>query len=90
MKQIFYRTIVPILIVALAVTNFGCNDQWDDHYSGGSDSLPDYALYEYIQSQPELSRFAQLLEVSGFDTIIGASQTYTVWAPDNASLDGID
>lgn len=90
MKQIFYRAIVPILIVALSVTLFGCNDQWDDHYSGGLDNLSEYDLYEFIQLQPELSSFAQLLETSGFDTIISASQTYTVWAPNNVSLAGVD
>jgi uncharacterized surface protein with fasciclin (FAS1) repeats len=40
-------------------------------------------LYTQIKTKPELSTFADLLHVSGYDTIIDVSGSYTVFAPSN-------
>jgi uncharacterized surface protein with fasciclin (FAS1) repeats len=40
-------------------------------------------LYAQIKTKPELSTFAELLHVSGYDTIINVSGSYTVFAPSN-------
>jgi uncharacterized surface protein with fasciclin (FAS1) repeats len=40
-------------------------------------------LYTQILTKPELSTFAELLHVSGYDTIIDVSGSYTVFAPSN-------
>ncbi len=40
-------------------------------------------LFTQIQDRPELSQFAQCLEISGYDTIINTSGSYTVFAPNN-------
>lgn len=40
-------------------------------------------LYTQILANPELSTFAELLHISGYDTIINVSGVYTVFAPSN-------
>ncbi|MFY9153394.1 MAG: fasciclin domain-containing protein [Prolixibacteraceae bacterium] len=43
-------------------------------------------LYTQILTNPELSTFADLLHVAGYDTIIDVSGSYTVFAPTNAAF----
>ncbi|MGQ1945548.1 fasciclin domain-containing protein [Geofilum sp. OHC36d9] len=90
MNHLFHNTILSALLLAFIVFVSSCDDKWDKHYYGESDELPDYSLYDYIKSQSDLATFAKLLEISGYDTIINASQSYTVWAPENSSLADID
>lgn len=40
-------------------------------------------LYTQVLTKPELSTFAELLHVTGYDTIINISGSYTVFAPTN-------
>ncbi len=40
-------------------------------------------LYAQVLTKPELSTFAQLLKISGYDTIINVSGSFTVFAPTN-------
>jgi uncharacterized surface protein with fasciclin (FAS1) repeats len=44
-------------------------------------------VYTQIKDQPELSTFAKCLEITGFDTIINTSGSYTVFAPNNTAFD---
>ena len=60
---------------------FGCKKELDDKYD-----RPEWLagkLYTQIKTIPELSTFAELLQVSGYDTIIDVSGSYTVFAPSN-------
>jgi uncharacterized surface protein with fasciclin (FAS1) repeats len=43
-------------------------------------------LFTQIKSRPELSQFTQCLEITGYDTIINTSGSYTVFAPDNEAF----
>ncbi len=67
-----------------------CKQEWDEHYNAAPSIKSDLNLYEYIQSRTELSVFAQMLKITGYDSILSKSQTFTVWAPVNQSLSGID
>jgi uncharacterized surface protein with fasciclin (FAS1) repeats len=40
-------------------------------------------LYTQIKTRPDLSTFAEMLHISGYDTIIDVSGSYTVFAPSN-------
>lgn len=44
-------------------------------------------VYTQLLAQPELSTFARCVELSGYDTIIDRSGTYTVFAPTNDAFD---
>jgi len=67
-----------------------CSDVWDEHYKSYSEIKSNLNLYEYIKSQSDLSTFAQMIEKSGYDSILSNSQSYTVWAPVNSALTDID
>ena len=74
----------------LAVAAAGCTDKWDDHYSPAREGASESTVYELIKSEPELSTFAQMIDIAGYADLLNTSQTFTVWAPDNASLADVD
>lgn len=46
----------------------------------------DQSLWENISSNPGLSDFAQVLQAVGYDDVLSAPTTYTVWAPVNGTF----
>ena len=71
---------------AAAIT--ACAD-WDDHYDADTSLLDSQhaSLWQNIAQNENLSQFASLLKLTGYDEVLNASQTYTVWAPVNGSFD---
>ncbi|MFB6319372.1 fasciclin domain-containing protein [Saccharicrinis sp. FJH54] len=71
---------------------FSCNesDTWINHYEQTAQERTDLRLADFINSQEDLSKFYQMLQISGYDTLLNASQSFTVWAPLNSVLEGID
>ena len=68
-----------------------CSDTWEEHYvNGPAGVLNDQTIASYIASEPSLSVFSQMLTLSGYDSILAKPQTYTVWAPVNQALTGIN
>ena len=67
---------------------YGCK-KWDDHNAITDESLTSN-LFEKISADTSLSRFTELLTKSGYDKLLASSKTYTVYAPDNAALAGLD
>ena len=47
-------------------------------------------LLQQVNENPNLSRFAELIVKSGYDKVLAASKTFTVWAPTNAALASLD
>jgi uncharacterized surface protein with fasciclin (FAS1) repeats len=43
-------------------------------------------VYTQVKDQPELSTFARCIELTGYDTILDVSGTYTVFAPNNEAF----
>lgn len=81
------------LLVLLALTGLftACtDDDWQNHYFGEVSQKSDSTIMQYIESQPELSKFAQMIEIAGYDSLLNLNQTFTVWAPDNNALADID
>lgn len=81
-KNIFY-SLLALGIVLLA----GCDPDLkkEDKYA-----RPDWLagkVYTQLLAIPELSTFASCVELSGYDTIIDRSGTYTVFAPNNDAFD---
>ncbi len=69
---------------------FSCTENWNDHYNTETFDLPDKTLKTIIGNDPDLSKFYQMLQMSGYTSVIDASQSYTIWAPQNNALPGID
>ncbi|MDD4991026.1 MAG: fasciclin domain-containing protein [Paludibacter sp.] len=80
--------IISVLIAFVSFTS--CSDVWDTHYGKSAGLKSDLNLYDYIKTQPDLSKFSKMIDIAGFDTIINQPQTYTVWAPVNSSLEAVD
>lgn len=81
---------IPLLLLGLMATLHSCTDAWEDHYGEASMDLPESNLLGYIESHPDLGLFSQMLVSTGYDSILSASQTYTVWAPTDNALGGVD
>jgi uncharacterized surface protein with fasciclin (FAS1) repeats len=76
--------ILPLLFVLILF--FSCRDDMEvDKYA-----RPDWLagkLYTQILEQPELSTFAKCVELTGYDSVINISGSYTVFAPTNEAFD---
>lgn len=70
------------LLVAASCSDF--NDF--NTVPGAADPAADKTLWENISSNDQLSDFASVLERIGYDEVLSASRTYTVWAPVNGSF----
>ena len=67
-----------------------CSDSASDHYKVSPEVAGRTNLWELISQQPELSVFAGLIASASYDRILSSEQSYTVWAPENEALTGID
>lgn len=85
LKHIWYLGIALLMVQLVA-----CDDEWDKHYNDISTEKIDMNIPEYIKSQTDWSIFYQMLEKTGYDTILNASLTYTVWVPVNSALENVD
>ncbi|MBF4470716.1 fasciclin domain-containing protein [Flavobacterium sp. HJJ] len=81
----YKRLLVSLLTVALV----SCSNPWDDRESNGDSNL-DVTLNEAITSTAEVSQFGKLLTQTGYDKVLAASKTYTVFAPTNEALAKVD
>jgi hypothetical protein len=88
MKKYSNGTALLVLSVLFALVS--CNDTWEKYYYGGVASKSNLTLYKYIKSQDDLTTFSTMLEISGYDSILNAPQTYSVWVPTNEALQNID
>ena len=90
MTKLKYYSIALLTAATLAFSAVSCTEEWDAHYTGQQAGRSELNLYEFIKSQPDLSTFAQMLHVSGYDSILSKPQTFTVWAPSDEALAGLD
>jgi uncharacterized surface protein with fasciclin (FAS1) repeats len=75
-----------ILLLQLLIFVFSCKDPLKDSKYERPPWLAG-KLFTQIQSYPELSTFAKCLQLSGYDSIINTSGSYTVFAPENDAFD---
>lgn len=81
---------LPLAGLALLLSS-ACSDAWDDHYVTQPSAVAGSStITEYIASQSNLSEFSKMLSISGYDSLLSKPQTYTVWAPVNEVLAGVD
>lgn len=76
-----------ILLSALALVWSSCvNELWQEHYDNTGNNLSTKSLTELINERSDLTEFKRMLEITGYDALLSADQTYTVWAPKNSAL----
>jgi uncharacterized surface protein with fasciclin (FAS1) repeats len=74
----FYLAILSLFL-------FGCQEyEREDKYK-----RPDWLagkVYTQVKDQPQLSTFARCIELTGYDTILDVSGSYTIFAPNNEAF----
>jgi uncharacterized surface protein with fasciclin (FAS1) repeats len=75
-----------VLFTGILMFLMSCNDFYENEKFKRPDWLAG-KLYTQIKEQSDLSAFARCLELTGYDTIINASGSYTVFAPDNEAFE---
>jgi len=84
--NIYRLLLIPVLAAGAVAT--GCK-KWDDH-NAITDAALTKTIFEQISADTSLSRFADLLKKTGYDQVIASSKTFTVFAPTNTALAGLD
>ncbi|WP_140486098.1 fasciclin domain-containing protein [Flavobacterium sp. GSA192] len=84
LKYKYARLFASVLTLAI----ISCSNPWDDRENNGHVNL-NFNLTQAITNKAETSEFARLLVETGYDTILAASKTYTVFVPTNAAIDQI-
>lgn len=77
-----------LLMIFSGLLFTGCK-KWDKHTAANDPNITK-DLFQRIQENADLSKFAELLVKSGYDKTLTSSQTYTVFAPVNAALATLD
>ena len=74
--------------VGLLLGFFSSCSDLNDYNTVGVDANPsaEKTLWENISDKGELSDFAQVLQTVGYDAVLNAPTTYTVWAPVNGTF----
>lgn len=78
------------LLAGLCFAFISCKDDWNNHFDADSSIVPDVSLMEMISKDPSLSKFAEILKLTGADSYLTSNQTYTVWAPTDEALANVD
>ena len=83
-----YINKVRIAVVACsALVAVSCTDYLDyNTVPEATDPAADKTLWENISENENLTDFAAVLKRLGYDEVLNASHTYTVWAPQNGSF----
>lgn len=83
----FHKKRLFIVLSALALAWSSCvNDVWQEHYDNAGSNLSTQSLTDLINNRADLTDFKRMIEITGFDSVLNADQTYTVWAPSNTAL----
>ncbi len=88
-KQLF--AFVAYILIPLAGGGWvgvSCSD-WDDHFDANTSVMESQntTLWKNIEKSSNLTQFAEILRKTGYDQRLDASQTYTVWAPEDDTFD---
>nr|WP_315200787.1 fasciclin domain-containing protein [uncultured Flavobacterium sp.] len=78
-----------LLFVILTIGLASCSNPWDDREDNGDANL-NGTLNEAISNTSETAEFGKLLTQTGYDKILAASKTYTVFVPTNEAMKAVD
>ncbi|MES2894378.1 MAG: fasciclin domain-containing protein, partial [Bacteroidota bacterium] len=84
-----YKRLVVLTAGVCMLFVLGCKKLTDEH-NAITDTELGNNLSEMVSANSNLSTFAGYLKQTGLDSVIASSRTYTVFAPVNAALVGLD
>lgn len=77
----------PIIIALIVFTTLvSCKDDWDDHYEQ-IDVRLESDILTALSKDADYSSFLTYLKETHTDSLLMASQSYTVWAPNNEAFE---
>nr|WP_288833606.1 fasciclin domain-containing protein [uncultured Flavobacterium sp.] len=85
LKLKYKRLFVSLVTIVLV----SCTNSWEDRENNGDANLS-VTLNEAILKTTEVSQFGQLLVQTGYDKVLAASKTYTVFVPTNEAMSQVD
>jgi uncharacterized surface protein with fasciclin (FAS1) repeats len=85
LKLNYKRLFASVLSLAI----ISCTNPWDDRENNGDANLS-VNLDEAITNTTEVSQFAELLVQTGYDKVLAASKTYTVFVPTNEAMNQVE
>jgi uncharacterized surface protein with fasciclin (FAS1) repeats len=80
---------IKYLIIAVATVALAACDAWEEAKNLES-SDRNRNLYELLSANPDLSTFVKVLDATGYAGKLSEDMNYTVFAPDNSVLAGLD
>lgn len=78
-----------LFVGLMTLVLFSCSNPWDDRENNGDSNLS-VNLSEAISDNSDLTQFGQLLVQTGYDKILAASKTYTVFVPTNEAMEEVN
>ena len=82
-------TLQKAALFILCVIGFAsCQDKWDDHVEGLGNNAQNN-LYEVVNSDAKYSKFADLLQKSGYADVLKSSKNFTLILPNNSAIDEV-
>ena len=79
----FIRLMAGIFAALLILSS--CQPGWDNYYDIPAKSSK--RMWEVVKETPDYSKFVELMQETGLDTIFSKEQSYTLIIPDNASFE---
>lgn len=81
-----HHILTPVIgLICILLLQVGCSDPWDEH-ARDQEGLTNEPLLERLANEPESSEFMKLLKTSGVDKLLDGNNAYTVFVPNNSSL----
>lgn len=81
-----HHILTPLIgLIYILLLQVGCSDPWDEH-ARDNEGLANEPLLERLDEESEASEFMKLLRTSGVDKILDGNNAYTIFVPDNSSL----
>ncbi len=84
-----HRKYIIVFFIGCLIALSACKDKWNDHYDINNNQFAGDVLQK-IKTTPDLSTFYDYLVKTGYDKVLVSSEAFTVWAPTNEALAGID
>ncbi|MBC7616691.1 MAG: fasciclin domain-containing protein [Pedobacter sp.] len=83
------KYLIYIALVSIGTVLFSCKDDWEQRNEVQNiDNTVN--LSQKLIAQPNFSVFNEYVKATGYDKLLESSQNYTVWAPTNAAIAGLD
>lgn len=81
-----HHILTPVIgLICILLLQVGCSDPWDEH-ARENEGLTNEPLLERLDEESEASEFMKLLHSSGVDKVLDGNNAYTVFVPDNNSV----